>query len=388
MKLKPFLIPRLNYDFSFKDMLVSFFSLFTNISQKKIEELYGNKNIYFLNHARTALKIVLSSLNLKKGARVGVQVYNCHTVFQAIKESNFVPVFIDVDENLRIDLHDLKIKKQKLDALIITHLFGFPAPIDEIKVLSGNIPIIEDCAHSFLSKYKYQFTGTFGDAGVFSMGHGKFPSIGDGGMIIINNHKLINPISDQFERLRKPSTLDSSKNILKNFVFSMAHKRPIYGLITNTLGRALDKKLDLGKKKQFTEMQICRANRNIFLYKFEHHLKNVEQQKHNAQKVLSSSNKWNYMHDKEKNMNYFMLPFICKERDRIIDYSIGRNIEFGKHFSQSLLWASEYGYLKNSCPKSETLVDRILTVPCYYRLKSKHMMRIKSILKIFEKTNS
>ena len=48
---------------------------------------------------------------------------------------------------------------------------------NELKNIIKEKPLIEDCAHSFLSKKSGKLTGTFGDAAIFSFGKAKFPSI-------------------------------------------------------------------------------------------------------------------------------------------------------------------------------------------------------------------
>ena len=75
----------------------------------------------------------------------------------------------------QMDLEDLKIKVGDIDSLIITHTFGFPEKIDEIKNIVGKKIIIEDCAHSFLSKTNGVNTGNLADAAIFSTGLAKYP---------------------------------------------------------------------------------------------------------------------------------------------------------------------------------------------------------------------
>ena len=98
--MKPFLKPRLNYSFFIKYFLYSIYSLFKikdvkNFNLSDLYDLYNTKNIYFTNQARTALRISLSSLNLDQKSKIGVQVYTCPTVFEAITRAGFELVFID-----------------------------------------------------------------------------------------------------------------------------------------------------------------------------------------------------------------------------------------------------------------------------------------------------
>ena len=124
---------------------------------RAIKTLFNNGRIFYVNHGRTGIRLALSALELPEGSRVGVQVFNCHTVFNAIKTAGYNPVFIDITDQFQIDIDDLKKKSNKIDALIITHLFGIPADIDKVYDILSDIPVIEDCAHSFLSKYHKKY---------------------------------------------------------------------------------------------------------------------------------------------------------------------------------------------------------------------------------------
>ena len=169
--INPKLVPRLNYGYSLNDSFISLIGIFKKPPQHTyLINLFHNDNIFFVNHARTALRLILNSIGLNIGARIGVQAYNCYTVFNSIKAAGMKPVFLDVNDHFTIDVKDLEKKSGNLDCLIITHTFGVPADIQKIREIFYNKPIIEDCAHSFLSSYKGQLTGTYGDAAIFSFG--------------------------------------------------------------------------------------------------------------------------------------------------------------------------------------------------------------------------
>ena len=55
-------------------------------------------------------------------------------------------------------------------ALILVHYFGFPNAIDDAQdfVRRHGLLLIEDCAHSFLTRHVGQVIGTIGDAGIYS----------------------------------------------------------------------------------------------------------------------------------------------------------------------------------------------------------------------------
>ncbi len=222
--MKLTLIPRQNFKYSVRDVKVALQGLlYPESDDIKIEEYFGNKKIFFLDHARTGLRLVLNSLDLPRNARIGVQILNCHTVFNAIVKAGYKPVFIDINDDLTISITDLAKEINEIDALIVTHLFGVPAAIDKIIPLMNDKPVIEDCAHSFLSRRAGRLTGTFGDAAIFSMGKGKFPSIGSGGFVVINNSSIISRFDESFLMLPENNLYSELKNIAESLVLNFLH---------------------------------------------------------------------------------------------------------------------------------------------------------------------
>ena len=90
------MIPRLQISFPFRNQFTYWFG-----------KLYAPKeNEYLLNHARSGIVLALRS-SLPNGGRVGVIAYNCDTVANAILNANCEPIFVDVTEDLHIDVDSL-----------------------------------------------------------------------------------------------------------------------------------------------------------------------------------------------------------------------------------------------------------------------------------------
>jgi len=106
-----------------------------------------------------------------------------------------VPVFCDIEsaEHLNIDPLDLERKiTAQTKAIIVVHMAGFPAKMDEIMALAQKhgLKVIEDACHGPLSEYKGRKLGTIGDVGCFSFFSNKNISTGEGGMLITNNAEM------------------------------------------------------------------------------------------------------------------------------------------------------------------------------------------------------
>jgi perosamine synthetase len=371
------LYPRLNYSFTIHDIYLSVLSFFKKPERQVLDSLFNTSDIYFVNQARTGLRIALNSLGLPAGSRVGVLAFNCHSVFQSIENAGFKPVFIDINRNFQLDIQDLQKKTDRIDVLVVTHLFGIPADIDLIKEIVSQIPIIEDCAHSFQSTYKGKPTGSLADIGVFSIGNGKFPAIGNGGFIVVNNKKYLNSIHNTVGLLKGYSFFKNLFFIFKNIAFSLLHNPYVYGFFTKPVLKRNSGKISFHNSNTKNERKIPQYAKYLFLQKITSYRRQVTNQQEsvsNYNDLLNNTalNNLKSYYSKQTS-NCFMLPIIVDEnpQDFINNYS-KRGVEVGTHFSESIEWARHFGYVNNDCPETERMVQQIVVLPTYI-----HANRIK-----------
>ena len=130
---------------------------------------------YLVNHARTGIVMALRAA-LPNGGRVGVVAYNCHTVANAVVNAECTPVFVDVTEELRIDVESVP---RDLDAIVVTNLFGIRNDVEAIRKRCPGAVVIVDNAHGYGLPVEGDFT-------VYSINQGKFPALGEGGILIVS----------------------------------------------------------------------------------------------------------------------------------------------------------------------------------------------------------
>jgi perosamine synthetase len=163
------------------------------------EEKYGVKHALALNSATAGLHAAVAALNINPGDEVLVTPYSMSASATAIVMHNGIPVFVDIDDKT-FNIDPEAIKKAitpHTKAIIVVHLFGYPAPMDEImEIAKGyNLKVIEDAAQAPRCLYKGKYVGTIGDVGVLSFNQNKTISTGEGGMIFTNNDELAMRIS-------------------------------------------------------------------------------------------------------------------------------------------------------------------------------------------------
>ncbi len=161
----------------------------------RLSKYIGSDYLYLTPSGTDAIIKSLGVLNLPQQAEVIVPSFCCRAVVDAVTKSGLKPVFCDVSfNNYNISVEDIeKVLTEKTAAVIVVHLFGQPAPIDEIinYARRKSILVIEDAAQAFGGAYKNGAKlGTLGDIGIFSFGYEKIIDAGGGGAILTNRHDL------------------------------------------------------------------------------------------------------------------------------------------------------------------------------------------------------
>jgi len=171
---------------------------FQNLNKALEEDLESylgtNRKIVALNSATSALHLALIMSGIVSDDDVIVQTATYAASVFPVKYVNANPVFIDSEEDtwnmcpqiLETAIKDRISKGKKPKAIIVVHLYGMPAKIDEIQkiALKYNIVLIEDAAEALGSKYKSQYCGTFGDYGLISFNTNKIVTTFGGGALI------------------------------------------------------------------------------------------------------------------------------------------------------------------------------------------------------------
>ncbi|CZE47006.1 UDP-N-acetylbacillosamine transaminase [Campylobacter geochelonis] len=143
-----------------------------------------------LNAGTAALHLALRVLGIKDGDVVLASSFTFAASVNPILYERCEPVFIDCDESWNLSPELLKkailTAPKKPKALIVTHLYGQAAKMDEIMEIcdSENIAVIEDAAEALGGWYKTKALGTIGKMGALSFNGNKIITTSGGGMLI------------------------------------------------------------------------------------------------------------------------------------------------------------------------------------------------------------
>lgn len=162
--------------------------------EKKFAEYMGMKYCVALNSGTDALILALRAIGIQPGDEVICPAGTYIASVIGITENGGVPVFVDMDDYMEIDIEKIEEKiTDKTKAILPVHLFGQCSRMDKIARVAErhDLKLIEDCAQCHGSTFDGQYAGTFGDIGCFSFYPTKpLGALGDAGAIITNNGRL------------------------------------------------------------------------------------------------------------------------------------------------------------------------------------------------------
>lgn len=164
--------------------------------EKELKEyLDPERSVVVVSSGTAALHLAMVQLGIGQGDEVLCQSFTFAASANPIVYQGATPVFVDSEPdtwNMSPELLEQAIIDRKTKtghypkAIIVVHLYGMPAKIDEIMEIASfyRIPLIEDAAEAMGSEYKGRKCGTFGEFGILSFNGNKIITTSGGGALI------------------------------------------------------------------------------------------------------------------------------------------------------------------------------------------------------------
>jgi len=191
--------------------------------EKKLSELLGNPYCLTLNSGTAALHIALMLIGVEKNDEVISTALTAEPTNTTIALTGAKVVFADVDIRTGL-ISPESIEKNitpKTKAIMVVHYAGMVCDMNKINQLSKkyNIPVIEDAAHAFLSKYNNEYIGNNSPYTCFSFQAIKHLTTVDGGLLLLKNE-------EEYKRARKLRWFGLDKTIarMKNDILEAGYK--------------------------------------------------------------------------------------------------------------------------------------------------------------------
>jgi len=167
--------------------------------EKDFIEKMGGGYAACTSSGTAALHLTLLAMSIQSGDDVIMPSFICSALLNAVNYTGANPVPVDINP-LTYNIDPEEVKKhvnKKTRAIIVPHLFGAAADMDDLLAL--NVPVIEDCAQSIGGTYKKKYLGTLGHAAIFSFYATKVMTTGEGGMVFSFSKAFI----DRIKKLRE-----------------------------------------------------------------------------------------------------------------------------------------------------------------------------------------
>ncbi len=161
--------------------------------EQEFASYIGTKYALAVASGGYALACALRALGVEPGDRVLTNAFTLAPVPGAIASLGAVPEFVEVTENLLIDLDDLEAKAARADVLLLSHMRGHICDMDRLMMIcdAANIRVVEDCAHTLGARWNGVMSGRHGVMAAYSTQTYKHLNAGEGGLLVSDDPDLM-----------------------------------------------------------------------------------------------------------------------------------------------------------------------------------------------------
>ncbi|SOE19955.1 dTDP-4-amino-4,6-dideoxygalactose transaminase [Spirosomataceae bacterium TFI 002] len=316
--------------------------------ESELQKKLNSKNLLFVGNGTIALQIAIKALELK-GEIITTPYSYCATTTSILWE-NCIPVFVDINDhdcNINASIIEDKIT-EKTSAILATHVYGNPCDVAEIEKIAKkhNLKVIYDAAHAFGVKIGDNSLLNYGDVSTCSFHATKVYHTTEGGAVITS-----------IESVHKKMSL------LRSF------------------GHVNDDYLSIGINGKNSEFHAAMGLCNL---KYVDELIDKRGELSALYDELLDFTKMRRPYSKVENLTYnnAYYPVIFKSNEdtaNVISALNKENIFPRKYFYPSLN-TLDYSGSKDSCPISEDIVHRVLSLPLYPDLEKEIVIKITKIV--------
>jgi dTDP-4-amino-4,6-dideoxygalactose transaminase len=367
--------------------------------ESEFARIYGAKSALSVSSCRSAFSLMIDALGIVKGDEVILPAYNLPAFPKILKYKGIKPVFVDIDpQTLTIDAGQIeKNITPRTKAIIAVHLFGNVCDMERIVPIARkhNLPIIEDCANSFLTKYRGGYVGTYGHAACFSFGHSKdVPTFG-GGMIITNDgslHKNMQRIHDS--EFTSPGKYEMIAMLIKTAVFKVLTTKVLFLLFVYPFVRLFaikdydvvghfveekDKMITKISKKRFTNYQAL-----VGIERLKGAGRMQQQRIKHAQYMdaaLSGLDRVSAPRIIEGGSHaYWNYPVLADDRSNVLKRLIRHGIDGKKIDAYNCAQFEIFKEFERDCPVSNRISNKVVALPMYHYLKEEDVRFMGQVL--------
>src|SRR5262245_40064153 len=167
---------------------------FTRELEQRFAELVGARHAYACTSGTAAIHLAVAAIDPEPGDELVTTAITDMGALTPILYQGAIPCLAEVDpRTCNVTAPTIEpCVNERPRAIIVTHLFGNPCDMEAIHALAQrhSLPVIEDCAQSFLATHLGKFVGKWGTIGCFSLQQGKHITTGEGGLVVTDDPAL------------------------------------------------------------------------------------------------------------------------------------------------------------------------------------------------------
>jgi dTDP-4-amino-4,6-dideoxygalactose transaminase len=154
---------------------------------------FGARYALATSSGTTALALAVMAARIPPGSLIACPGFTFVATPSAIVLAGCRPFLVEVDQNLHLDLADLRRRwTPEIKAIMVVHMRGFAADMDALECFAAEmgVPVFEDAVPALGAEFKGRKLGTIGLAGAFSTQSDKSLNCGEGGFLLTGDREL------------------------------------------------------------------------------------------------------------------------------------------------------------------------------------------------------
>ena len=167
---------------------------FVDQLEQRFAVLSGGERAFAVSNGTTAIHLAYLALNIQANDEIVVPGFGFLAAANVALQLSARPVFCEVDPlTWCMRAKDIApVLTHKTRAIVAVHTYGNVCDMEPILALANErgIPVIEDAAEAFPSRYRGQLAGTMATIGTYSFQATKTITTGEGGMVVTRDDAL------------------------------------------------------------------------------------------------------------------------------------------------------------------------------------------------------
>lgn len=154
---------------------------------------FGTRHALAVSSGTTALALAIMAAGIPPGSLIACPGFTFVASPSAVVLAGCTPLLVEVDENLHLDLDDLRRRwTPEIKGILVVHMHGFAGDLEALTAFAAEmgVPLFEDAVPALGAELNGRKLGTFGTAGAFSTQSDKSLNCGEGGFLVTDDSVL------------------------------------------------------------------------------------------------------------------------------------------------------------------------------------------------------